>query len=170
MTKIWSCWSLWILSQSWEWVNSSSIVFPGASVTRFVHFYIVHFIKIRPTPASFCLISFFSNTILQKNLIGIRTQIVGVEGEHADHLTTTTAQDRSFYIWQNFESITVSTQHWVQTFCSCLAVEDLDPHPSQQHADLHQPQQEVTVVRLIGLLPTYLPRCLPTYLGTHLCR
>ena len=51
-----------------------------------------------PTPASFCVFSFFSITILQKilDLSGIRKQIVGVEGEHADHMTTTTAR-RSFY-------------------------------------------------------------------------
>ena len=29
------------------------------------------------------------------DLSGIRTRIVGVEGEHADHLTTTTAHDYS---------------------------------------------------------------------------
>ena len=51
-----------------------------------------------PTPASFCVFSFFSITILQKilDLSGIRKRIVGVEGEHADHMTTTTAR-RSFY-------------------------------------------------------------------------
>ena len=49
-------------------------------------------LKNGPTPASFCLFSFFSITILQKivDLSGIWTRIVGVEGEHADHLTTTT--------------------------------------------------------------------------------
>ena len=38
---------------------------------------------------------FFTNTTFQKKLVGfseIRTRIVGVEGKHADHLTTTTAQ------------------------------------------------------------------------------
>ena len=41
----------------------------------------------------FCLFSFFSNTMLQKTVSfsGIRTRIVGIEGKHADHLTTTTA-------------------------------------------------------------------------------
>ena len=46
-----------------------------------------------PTLASFCLFSSFSNVILQKNYIdcsGIRPQLAGVEGKHADHLTTTT--------------------------------------------------------------------------------
>ena len=43
----------------------------------------------QPRPL-FCLFSFFSITILQKN------RIVGVEGEHADHLTTTTALVHSF--------------------------------------------------------------------------
>ena len=39
-----------------------------------------------------CLLSIFSNTNLQKKLgsSGILTRIVGVEGVHADHLTTTT--------------------------------------------------------------------------------
>ena len=38
-------------------------------------------------------IYFFSNNFkILLTLSGIRTQIVGVEGEHADHLTTSTAQ------------------------------------------------------------------------------
>ena len=37
------------------------------------------------------IFSFFSNTILQKKFSVIQTGIVGVEGEHANHLTTTTA-------------------------------------------------------------------------------
>ena len=43
----------------------------------------------------FCLFSFFSNTNFTEKTVGfsrIRTQIVGVEGGHADHLTTTTAR------------------------------------------------------------------------------
>ena len=63
----------------------------------YINFYqfcneIVFFLKkvgqLRPL---FCLFSFFSNTILQKNcrLRGIRTRIVEVEGEHSDHLTIT---------------------------------------------------------------------------------
>ena len=46
-----------------------------------------------PIPASFCLFSFFSNTnFIEKNLdvSRIRTRIVGVEGEHTYHFTTTT--------------------------------------------------------------------------------
>ena len=42
--------------------------------------------------ASFSLFSFFSNTNGTEKTVGfsgIRTKIVGVEGEHADHLTTT---------------------------------------------------------------------------------
>ena len=41
----------------------------------------------------FCLFSLFQKQILQKAVCfsGIRTRIVGIEGEHADHLTTTTA-------------------------------------------------------------------------------
>ena len=41
-----------------------------------------------PIPASFCLISFFSRTIV--DFSAILTRIVGVEGENADHLITTT--------------------------------------------------------------------------------
>ena len=46
------------------------------------------------TPTSFCLFSLFSNTNFTDKtpgVIGIRTEIVGIEGKHADHLTTTTA-------------------------------------------------------------------------------
>ena len=48
-----------------------------------------------PTQASFCLFLFFSNTNCTEKTVGfsrIRTRIVRVEGKHADHLTTTTAQ------------------------------------------------------------------------------
>ena len=47
-----------------------------------------------PTPASFFAYFVFFKQILQKKtegVSGIQTRIVGVEGEHADHLTTTTA-------------------------------------------------------------------------------
>ena len=47
-----------------------------------------------PTPASFCLFSFFSNTKFTEKTVGvsgIQSWIVGEEGEHADHLTTTSA-------------------------------------------------------------------------------
>ena len=40
-----------------------------------------------PTPAPFCLFSFFSNTNFTEKL----HVSAGLEGEHADHLTTTTA-------------------------------------------------------------------------------
>ena len=54
---------------------------------RFVNAFFIF--KNGPTPASFCLLSFFQT---EKNvgLSRIRTRIVGVKGEHADHLTTTT--------------------------------------------------------------------------------
>ena len=55
-----------------------------------------HFLKKNgPTPASFCLFLFFSNTIFTEktaDISGIGTRIVRVEGEHADHLTTTMAR------------------------------------------------------------------------------
>ena len=47
----------------------------------------------QPRPL-FCSFLFFSNTILQKKTVGfsgIRTRIVGVEGQQTDHMTTTTA-------------------------------------------------------------------------------
>ena len=47
------------------------------------------------TMASFCLFLLFSSTKLTEKTVGfsgIQTQIVTVEGEHADQLTITTAQ------------------------------------------------------------------------------
>ena len=57
------------------------------------HIYIYIFFKKRANPGLFLFILVFSITIYRKivDLSGIRTRIVGVEGEHADHLTTTTA-------------------------------------------------------------------------------
>ena len=46
-------------------------------------------------PRPFCLFSFFLRTNFKEKTVGysgIRTRMVGVEGEHADHLTTTAAQ------------------------------------------------------------------------------
>ena len=54
-----------------------------------------------PTPASFCLFSFFPNTNCTEQTVGfsgIQTRIVGIEVEHTYHLTTTTAQIISFRI------------------------------------------------------------------------
>ena len=48
-----------------------------------------------PTLGLFLLFSFFSNTNFTEKIVGIsgiRTRIVRVEGEHADHLSTTTAR------------------------------------------------------------------------------
>ena len=45
----------------------------------------------------FCFFLFFSNTKFSVKTVdfsGIRTRIVGLEGEHAGHLTTTTARER----------------------------------------------------------------------------
>ena len=56
--------------------------------------YNVVFLKNGPTPASYCLFSFFSNTKFTEKPVSfseIRTRIVRVEGEQTDHLTTTTA-------------------------------------------------------------------------------
>ena len=49
------------------------------------------FFKNVPTPAYFCLFSFFSNTIFTEKTVGFRgiwTRIIGLEGKHADRLTT----------------------------------------------------------------------------------
>ena len=53
-----------------------------------------------PNPASFCLFLFFLNTNITEKYVGfsrIQTGIVIVEGEHADHLSTTTTVLRSFW-------------------------------------------------------------------------
>ena len=49
-------------------------------------------LKMAQTPAYFVCFLVLLNTNLTEKTVGfpeIRTQIVGVEGEHADHLTTT---------------------------------------------------------------------------------
>ena len=57
---------------------------------------LLNFFKYGPTPASFLLIfvlfkyKFYRKT---EGISGIQTRFVGVEGEHADHLTNTTAQN-----------------------------------------------------------------------------
>ena len=64
------------------------------------HFYLVllyiNFFLNGATPASFFwFISYFSNanfTVKTVGVSGIRTRIVRIEGNHADHLTNTTAQ------------------------------------------------------------------------------
>ena len=51
-----------------------------------------------PSRPYFCLFLFFSNTNFTEkteDVSGIQTRIVGVEGKHADHLTTTTT--KSFF-------------------------------------------------------------------------
>ena len=50
------------------------------------------FLKNGPTSAFFVYLSLFRTQILHKKAVGfseIRTWIIGVEGEHTDHLTTT---------------------------------------------------------------------------------
>ena len=47
----------------------------------------------------FCLFSFFfKHKFYRKDFIAIRTQIVVLEGEHADHLTTTTALGTNYHL------------------------------------------------------------------------
>ena len=64
------------------------------------------FFKNGPTPATFCLFSFFSNTNFTDKTVGfsgIWTQIVGVEGKHADRLTTApNAAANSFQTFLHF--------------------------------------------------------------------
>ena len=53
----------------------------------------------QPRPL-FCLFLIFSNTKFTEKtagIRGIRTWIIGVEGEHADHLTTTTALNNDIF-------------------------------------------------------------------------
>ena len=55
----------------------------------------LYFFKLGQPRPLFCLFLFFSNsnfTVKSIGFSGIRTRIISVEGEHADHLTTTTAQ------------------------------------------------------------------------------
>ena len=60
----------------------------GRSFVRLISF----FFKSGPTPASVRLFLVFSSTNFTENTLGfIRIQTRIVEGEHADHLTTTTA-------------------------------------------------------------------------------
>ena len=54
----------------------------------------------------------FQTKILQKKALGfsgIRTRIVGVEGEHADHLTTTTAQNIHFIVVRRYRVVAVAS-------------------------------------------------------------
>ena len=62
----------------------------------------------------FIVFSFFSNNSLQKKTVSfsrVWTQIVGVEGEHADHKTTTTALRRQY---QNIEWTVLNDKEWTQ--------------------------------------------------------
>ena len=67
-----------------------------------------------PTPASFCLFLLFTNTKFTEETVGfsgIRTRIVRVEGEHADHFTTTTAQSTQRFLYK-----TPSSSDYVPTY------------------------------------------------------
>ena len=67
------------------WFNKSSTIRLLIKLTMIARFTFLN----EPTQASFCLFSFFSNTIFYKKktvwFSGIQTRIVGVEGEHDDH-------------------------------------------------------------------------------------
>ena len=83
-----------------------------------------------PIPACFCLFSFFSNfpaQILKKTVCfsGIRTRIVRVEGEDADHLTTTTAHV------QKGLGIFTSAAQLVQSMLPKSENPRFDAHPSK---------------------------------------
>ena len=55
-----------------------------------------------PTPASFCLFSFFSNTNFTEKTVGFsgtRTQIARIEGEHADHYNGPLYSTICYLIW-----------------------------------------------------------------------
>ena len=71
----------------------------------------------------FCLFSFFSNTFFTEKTVdasGIQTRIVGVEGKHADHLTTTTALIESFLKIKiiSFEMTHTSVLHFFRSYKS----------------------------------------------------
>ena len=70
------------------------MVGPDESTEQWRHPFIPSMFKNGPTPASLLFIFVFIKHNLYRKTVGvsgIRTRIVGVEGEHADHLTTTTA-------------------------------------------------------------------------------
>ena len=84
----------------------------------------------------------FSNTNFEEKSVDvsrIRTQIIRVEGEHADHLTTTVGT----HIRNDVFKAPLPPK-WLLLGSPMLT----DPHPSQQHAGLHhtvwQLQEEVT--------------------------
>ena len=73
------------------WARASSIAGYNTSGTILLPEPLYSYLN-RPTPASFCLFSFFKHKFYRKTvcLSRIRIWMAGLEGEHADHLTTTT--------------------------------------------------------------------------------
>ena len=77
------------------WGLSSVFVKRSTYISCFCHFIFSFFKKGQPRNL-FVYFRSFQTQILQKKTVsfsGIQTRIVRVEGEHADHLTTTTAHD-----------------------------------------------------------------------------
>ena len=101
-----------------------------------------------PNPASFCLFSFFSNKIVQKNC-RIRTRIVGVEGERADHLTTTTAQIRFFFERESERIVDMTPMSLIQSNRRGLNF--------NQKGRLLRQEHERMVFILVKLLFVFLP-------------
>ena len=75
----------------------------------------------KPRPL-FCLFLFFSNTNFTEKTVHfctIRTLIVGVEGKHADHLTTTTAHQYCYSLVKKSKCIFVLLIGCFQKFICC---------------------------------------------------
>ena len=71
-----------------------------AYVMVFIIVFFLSFYKMGPPRPLFVYFCSFQTQILQKKTLGfsrIRTRIVGVEGEHADHLVITTAPFLSYH-------------------------------------------------------------------------
>ena len=76
-----------------------------------------------PTPASFLFIFvLFQHNLYRKTVIvsGIRTLIVVVEGEHADHLTTTTAHKFWVFIFSQSSHRSI-IRFWDQLFATIVS-------------------------------------------------
>ena len=89
-----------------------TVVVKNRNFTNFPHSTTFHCRRMRHSHAArvndafLLLFSFFSNTNVTEKTVGvsgIRTRIVWVEGEHADHLTTTTAH-HPFRLLSKFEN------------------------------------------------------------------
>ena len=97
LLNTWDTSTLYSLSKRWKdivVILPECIEFAKVNIHKNELSPILFFKKMgQPRPLLFIFV-LFNNNFMRKfiDLSGIRTRIVGVEGEHADHLTTTTAQ------------------------------------------------------------------------------